>query len=501
MSVKNEGSFRPSEYVDAETKATEGDVVGWIAPGEWLEYTVDVQQAGNYNLSFRYASGNTAGGGPLRIESDGLVVKSGITVNYTGNWTTWATKSVTNIPLKSGTQILRLYFENGEFNLGELTFTYASPLTYSQPIADAGANQVIVLPQNNATLNGSASSDPNGGTLTYEWTQIYGPSTLQFSSNTVAQPTISTLVNGVYLIKLKVDNGSYSDEDEVYIIYSTSSNVAPKVSIFSPANNSKYLEGEDILITAFASDLNDSVVAVDFYVDNNKVSGLSSGPYNHNWQPQSGTYLLTAVAFDSSGDSTISNPVQVIVDPAPPCEGTSWNGDFSYRFSPDDNNPTITFIPSQPGVGVPTCILYWSTDPGNMPGYIVTPNVPYTLNASKGTKIYFYYTYSFPGAGERNNSANKDTYVIGSCKNISVDEFGSELELNYYPNPVTDYLNLELGENKSTVQVYNSTGQRMAEIQIEEGYLHYDMSHLPTGLYLIRVIQGEKEAVFKVLKE
>ena len=501
MSVKNEGSFRPSEYVDAETKATEGDVVGWIAPGEWLEYTVDVQQAGNYNLSFRYASGNTAGGGPLRIESDGLVVKSGITVNYTGNWTTWATKSVTNIPLKSGTQILRLYFENGEFNLGELTFTYASPLTYSQPIADAGANQVIVLPQNNATLNGSASSDPNGGTLTYEWTQIYGPSTLQFSSNTVAQPTISTLVNGVYLIKLKVDNGSYSDEDEVYIISSTSSNVAPKVSIFSPANNSKYLEGEDILITAFASDLNDSVVAVDFYVDNNKVSGLSSGPYNHNWQPQSGTYLLTAVAFDSYGDSTISNPVQVIVDPAPPCEGTSWNGDFSYRFSPDDNNPTITFIPSQTGVGVPTCILYWSTDPGNMPGYIVTPNVPYTLNASKGTKIYFYYTYSFPGAGERNNSANKDTYVIGSCKNISVDEFGSELELNYYPNPVTDYLNLELGENKSTVQVYNSTGQRMAEIQIEEGYLHYDMSHLPTGLYLIRVIQGEKEAVFKVLKE
>lgn len=501
MSVKNEGSFRASEYVDAETNMTEGDVVGWIAPGEWLEYTVDVQQADNYSLSFRYASGNTAGGGPFKIESDGLVVKSGITMNYTGNWNTWVTKLINNIPLKSGKQIVRLFFENGEFNLGELTFTYASPLSYSQPVADAGANQIIVLPQNTTTLNGSSSADPNGGTLTYLWTQVYGPSTLQFSSTTVAQPTISTLVDGVYLLKLKVDNGSYTDEDEVYIISSTSSNIAPKVSIFSPTNNSNYLEGEDILITAFASDLNDSVLSVDFYVDNSKVSSAASPPYTYSWQPLHGAYALTAVAFDSFGDSTISSVVQVTIDPAPPCEGTSWNGDFNYRFSPVDNNPTITFIPSQPGVGVPTCILYWGTDPGNMPGYIVTPNVPYTINASKGTKIYFYYTYSFPGAGERNNSANKNTYIIGSCKNISVDEFDSDLHLNYYPNPVTDYVYLELGAKKSAVQVYNSTGQLLAEINSEEGELRYNMTHFPTGLYLIRVIQEGKVAVLKVLKE
>jgi endoglucanase Acf2 len=501
MSVKNEGNFRVSEYVDAETKASEGDVVGWIAPGEWLEYTVDVQQAGNYNLSFRYASGNTAGGGPIKIVSDGSVVKSAITANYTGNWNTWSSKAVANIPLKSGKQVLRVHFENGELNLGKLTFSYASPLPYSQPIAEAGANQVIVLPQTTTALNGTASSDPLGGTLTYSWTQVYGPSTLQFTNNTVAQPTVSGLQQGVYLIKLVVNNGSYSDEDEVYVISSTSSNVAPKVSIFSPANNSTYIAEEDILITAFASDLNDSVARVDFYVNNTNVASDAQAPYTRNWQPLPGTYALTAVAFDTFGDSTISAVVTVKIDPAPPCIGTSWNGDFSYRFSPDDNNPTITFIPSQSGVGTPTCILYYGTDPGNMPGYMVTPNVPFTLNASKGTRIYFYYTYSFPGFGERNNSANKNSYLIGSCKNISVAEFSGANSLVYYPNPVVDFVTIELAEGKSSIAIYNATGQLVDAFETEEHILNHDMRHYTSGLYVFRIQHKGQIVTFKITKQ
>jgi endoglucanase Acf2 len=151
VSVVNEGGFRADEYVDAADDANEGHTVGWIASGEWLEYTVDVQQAGNYTLDFRYACGNSAGGGPMTIESDGIVVKSNISVTNTNDWSNWVTKTVSNIPLKSGEQVLRLYFDNGELNLGKFTFTYASALTYNQPIADAGANQIVILPQSTAT--------------------------------------------------------------------------------------------------------------------------------------------------------------------------------------------------------------------------------------------------------------------------------------------------------------------------------------------------------------
>ncbi|MEZ4825098.1 MAG: glycosyl hydrolase [Bacteroidia bacterium] len=498
-SIVNEGNFRLNEYVDAETKGSEGDIVGWIVGGEWLEYTVDVQQAGNYNLTFRFACGNSAGGGPFRIESDGLIVKSGITVTSSGGWNNWANKSVTAIPLKSGKQVLRIYFENGELNVGKFTFTYVSPLSYSQPVADAGENQIIVLPQNTATLDGSASIDPNGGTLNYNWTQVYGPSTLTFSNSQVAQPTISSLAEGVYLMKLKIDNGSYADEDEVYIISSLTPNVAPTVALLSPLDNSEYIEGEMIDITALASDLNDSIQMVRFYADGTEIGNRTQPPYTLAWTSTPGVYSLTAVAFDHNNDSTTSDVVTVEFTPAPSCNGVSWNGDFAYEFSDADNNPTITFISNQPGVGTPTCILYYGTDPGNMPGYGVTRNVPFQINATKGTKIYFYYTYSFPGAVEKNNADHKDTYVIGSCKTVSIRTFET-MDLKYYPNPVTDILNIELPNGMNEIAVYDMTGRLIYNTTVSDNLFKYDMRECASSVYFITVINNHQKAVLKVVK-
>lgn len=497
--IVNEGNFRLDEYVDAETHASEGDVVGWIVAGEWLEYTIDVQQAGNYNLTFRFACGNNAGGGPMNIEADNQLVKSGIAVNSTGGWNTWSTKTINEVPLKSGKQVLRLNFDNGELNLGEFTFTYSAPLPYSQPIADAGPNQIIVLPQNTATLDGSASVDPNGSDLSYTWTQVYGPSTLSFSDAQEAQPTISTLAEGVYLLRLKVDNGSYADEDEVYIISSSTSNVAPTVSLLTPLDGSEYIEEEIITISALASDLNDSIQRVEFYANGTNIATIPQSPYTYNWTSIPGIYTLTAVAYDSNNESAASNAAVVEIAPAPPCNGTSWDGDFDYAFSPDDNNPTLTFIPSQAGVGTPTCILYYGTDSNNLPGYNVTPNVPYQINASEGTKIYFYYTYSFPGAVEKNNAAHKDTYVIGSCKLVSVQDF-QKLDLKYYPNPVTDILYVELPTGENEIVVYDVTGKILYATSASKSLFKYDMRALSAGMYFITVVNGVKKATLKVVK-
>ena len=416
LSRNNQGDFRPNEYVDAENKQGEGDVVGWISGGEWLEYTVDVAQAGNYNLSLRYASGNSAGGGPFRIESDGQIVKAGITVNSSGNWNTWTNKVVNGIPLKKGKQVIRLYFENGEFNLGKLTFTYDSPLTYSQPVANAGNTQVVVLPQTSGNLDASASTEPTGGNLNYLWEQVYGPSVVGIANNQAVNTNVSGLIEGVYLFKLTVDNGSFQDIDYTYVVSSLTTNIAPKVSIFSPSNNSTYSEDELVTITASASDLNDSIQRVEFYEGKNLLFVDTVIPFNYDWIPPAGDFELSAIAYDSYNKSNTSNKVKVKINQAPPCRGTSANGDFDFHFSSDDNNPSITFIPNGSGIGSPTCILYYGTDPGNMPGYLTTANTPYYINANKGDRIYFYYVYSYPGVGQKDNSADKDTYLVGSCK-------------------------------------------------------------------------------------
>lgn len=497
--VVNEGNFRLDEYVDAETNAAEGDVVGWIRGGEWLEYTVEVQQAGNYDLSFRYACGNNAGGGPFRMESDGQIVKSGIGVTYTGGWNNWRTKTVANVPLKSGEQVLRLYFDQGELNLGEFDFSYESPLTYSQAVAKAGPNQIIVLPQDSALLDGSASFDPDGNNLTYQWTQLYGPSILSFDNSQSAQTRIDSLIEGIYLIKLRVDNGSYSDEDEVYIISSLSDNVPPTVSIKSPLNNSTFIEGDLISISAIATDLNDSIQSVKFFVDGAEIGTDSQYPYEYDWTSIPGNYSLSAVAFDHNNASDTSETVAVEFTEAPSCNGTSWDGDFSYEFSDDPENPTLTFIPSGAGVGDPTCILYYGTDPNGLPGYGVTPNVPFRLNAAEGSLIYFYYTYSFPGAVEKNNSANKDSYVVGSCRSVSAKDF-QELELTYYPNPVDDVLNIELPEGENEVMVYDVSGSLLDKSRIRGSLYSFDMSAYAKGIYFVRVINKDRLATLKVIK-
>ncbi|GAA4268782.1 glycosyl hydrolase [Hyunsoonleella aestuarii] len=122
-SIDNQGSFRPNEYVDAITVAGEGNTVGWISGGEWLEYTVDVQTTGCYDVSLRYTSGNDSGGGPIYFEVDGTKVSNDITFFDTGDWNNWSTKAA-NLDLTAGIHVLRLVATNGEINLGKMTFTY-----------------------------------------------------------------------------------------------------------------------------------------------------------------------------------------------------------------------------------------------------------------------------------------------------------------------------------------------------------------------------------------
>src|SRR5258706_309344 len=58
--------------VDIEATPGGGYDVGWAAPGEWLEYTVDVAAAGNYRLSFRAATPNP--GASLSVSAGGADV-------------------------------------------------------------------------------------------------------------------------------------------------------------------------------------------------------------------------------------------------------------------------------------------------------------------------------------------------------------------------------------------------------------------------------------------
>jgi hypothetical protein len=324
VSAQNEGGYRPGEAVDAAFSEAEGATVGWIAPGEWLEYTVQIAQSGLYELTFRFASDNPNGGGPFRLALDGQLIGEDIAAGSTGGWDKWQSKSVGGLALVEGTHVLRVAFANGEFNLARMSFAFQEDLPYSQPVADAGANVVVVLPSSVAQLDGTASRDPGGAALTYAWEQLHGPSAIAFADASSASTQISNLEEGVYECRLTVGNGQYSASDHVLVIVSATGNSLPSVSITSPANNTSFAQGTPIEIEAAASDLENRVVSVAFYDGTTLLGEDTAAPYAFTFADAGpGAHQLTAQATDEDGAVGVSAVVNVNVEEVKSCSETS----------------------------------------------------------------------------------------------------------------------------------------------------------------------------------
>lgn len=119
----NRGGAYRNTPVDIEpcTDAGLGYNVGYVSPGEWLEYTVNIPVSGVYNFTFRVAS--NVNGSRFRLEQDGVNVSGSINVNSTGGWQSWSDVTANNINLTAGTRVLRIFFEQGEINLNNFNAT------------------------------------------------------------------------------------------------------------------------------------------------------------------------------------------------------------------------------------------------------------------------------------------------------------------------------------------------------------------------------------------
>lgn len=494
LSRSNLGNFRPDEYVDASSGGTEGAIVTWIDPSEWLDFTVNIAESATYDVQIRYAS-NQAVSGPLQLELNGDTVAKNISFSSSGGWDKWANKNVSAVPLKAGLHTLRLRFIGGGFNLGKLTFTKKAALNIQYPIAEAGTNIWVNPIKNSFDLDGSNSTSSGG--LTYAWTQVFGPSRLNIASPTNAQTSVSNFEKGVYQCRLHVSDGTNSDADVVYIVISDEPNTPPSVVIVSPANGSSVWESQSVTIKIAASDLIGSVSKVRLWVNGSVVDSSLLAPYQFIKTWSAGTYELQAQAIDDSGAHALSSLVTLNVDALPSCRFPSVNGDFDVIFSSDKSNPTATFVPKKSGTGTPTCILYYSNNVNNMPGYLVKPNVPFRINAAVGSAIFYYYTYSFTG-GEKNTADKKASFAVGLCKPEAVsssENFDVE-SIRIYPNPTSDRLNVSLS-GAATVQLFSISGEAVSQRISMETEQAIDVSGISSGYYVVRVEVAGGRAVHR----
>ncbi|PWU13190.1 MAG: hypothetical protein C5B50_19715 [Verrucomicrobia bacterium] len=147
----NSGGAYRNDDVDIEptTDVGGGYDVGWIAAGEWLNYTVNVQQTAVYQFDFRVAALSSTGA--IQASLDGLPL-CGIQTPQTGGWQNWQTVSVSNIALRAGQRLLRLDFTTGGYNLNYVQITKQRDLLGG--FLRASGKQIVDGQGNNVVLHG-----------------------------------------------------------------------------------------------------------------------------------------------------------------------------------------------------------------------------------------------------------------------------------------------------------------------------------------------------------
>ncbi|ABD79480.1 carbohydrate-binding protein [Saccharophagus degradans] len=124
--IGNSGGQYRDESVDIESASIGGFNVGWVASGEWLQYSVDVARAGSFDIVAQIASPNS--GGSLHYEITGATNVQSDAVQFanTGGWQVWAHTAAAKVQLNAGAHTIRLVFESAGFNIHSLLVSEAS---------------------------------------------------------------------------------------------------------------------------------------------------------------------------------------------------------------------------------------------------------------------------------------------------------------------------------------------------------------------------------------
>lgn len=102
-----------------------------------------------------------------------------------------------------------------------------SPLTIRSTVVDqanqpptvtAGPDQLLTLPTQSVMLAGSAS-DPEGGALTYDWTQMSGPNSASLSGGTMATLNVSDLIAGRYVFRLTATDTTGQSASDLVMVW------------------------------------------------------------------------------------------------------------------------------------------------------------------------------------------------------------------------------------------------------------------------------------------
>jgi gliding motility-associated-like protein len=219
---------------------------------------------------------------------------------------------------------------------------FVLPETVNQsPVANAGDNKLILLPQNITTIVGGGT-DNDGTIVSYSWEQISGPNlTLQNTDNSTL--TVSDLVEGVCDFKLTVtdDDGAISSDEMTLTISNEAVNIPPNAD--AGPDLSTILPINTLVINGSGSDQDGQVVSYSW----TKVSGPSVSLSNTSTTTLNtsnlveGVYVFQLKVTDDDG-ATDTDRVNVNVFSAETNQSPTVDAGADQSIQLPDNSITLT---------------------------------------------------------------------------------------------------------------------------------------------------------------
>lgn len=419
--------------------------------GDYIQWTVNVPQAGVYPLAIKYAQ--ASGNRPLELRVNGNVVVPSLDFPSTGSWTSWKYTSTVNVTLNSGNNLIR-----------------------------------------------TTSIGSNGGNLDH-------------------------------------------------LLLSQPSNLNPVVAITSPAHGASFSTPVNIALTASASDPDGTISKVEFFNGAALIGSKTSAPFTFTWANVAvGNYSITAKATDNNNAITTSAPVSISVTAPAVLENLALNktitassiqggsyaptkandGVLTSRWSSASSDPQWIMVDIGSSCTISQVVLNWQNASGknytvevsNDPTFTTKTTVATVTNGASGANVatfninpvntryvrmygtarntsYGYSLFEFEvyGSGLKSTAIGN---VINNSETVITETILS-------PNPVRDVLNISIAKDKGfrNVSVFNVSGIQVYSetINSDTSSLLLGLSHLPTGLYFIKLERSGDSEVHKFFKE
>ncbi len=227
---------------------------------------------------------------------------------YIANWWTQDNPETNNGPSGSGQPWTLIGPCGGQNQLPTVSITVP-------------ANGAVFDQGNIITITANAS-DPDGSIAQVEF--FSGTTSLGVDTSSPYSLNWTNAAAGNYNITAvaRDNQGAITTSSVVAIIVNPVGPQPPVVEITSPSNNTNFTVGNNINITANASDTDGSVTLVEFFQGTTKLGEDTSAPYSFTWSGVAeGSYSLTAIATDNDNNTTTSSSVNIIVRPAGGSDG------------------------------------------------------------------------------------------------------------------------------------------------------------------------------------